>query len=127
MSATPATSVADPPRLHRTGGVAVVEALGTVDAAQEEALRRLVDTALCAGAVTVVLDISRALLVPASRALLSDLHDEVATRGSRFAVAGPTGPSREVLDPLRVELDLLVYPVVPAAPPWSDAGPAVFV
>lgn len=127
MSATPATSVADPPRLHRTGGVAVVEAVGTVDATQQEALRRLVDSALCAGAVTVVLDVGHAALVPASRTVLRDLHDAVVAHGSRFAVAGPTGPSREVLDPLRVELDLLVYPVVPAAPPWSDAGPSVFV
>lgn len=127
MCALPATTVSDRPRLRFASRVGVVEAVGVVDHTQHEALRRLADDALAAGAPTVVLDVSRAEVVTASRAVLVDLHDRVTARGGRFAVAGPTGPSRDVLDPLRVELDLLVYPVVPAPPPWSEAGPAVFV
>lgn len=127
MSALPATIVSDRPRLRFASRVGIIEAVGAIDDAQHEVLRRLTDDALAAGAPTVVLDVSRAEVVTASRAALVDLHDRVTARGRRFAVAGPTGPSRDVLDPLRVELDLLVYPVVPAPPPWSEAGPAVFV
>ncbi|HMM94946.1 STAS domain-containing protein [Phycicoccus sp.] len=93
----------------------------------EATLERAVEAALGRGCRTVVLDLSRVELGAASLPVLVRLQERVATAGGVLAVAGPSGRSRARLDRLRGGRHLVVYPAVPAPPPWSETGSAVYV
>ncbi len=109
MSSDPAlVSPAAAPRVRLLADAAVITLVGPVDAATTDSCRCSLEQALEARPSVVVADLTRAELVLESIALLTEVHHLVTEAGARFAVAGPSGPDRDVSARLKVTPPVLI-------------------
>jgi anti-sigma B factor antagonist len=106
-------------------GVQVVMVAGDVDAGSLETVRGGVEAALTAGALAVVLDLTRVvLLASAGMTLLLQLTEDLRLRGSTLLVAGSGRTVRRPLTVTGLDRALALHDDVASAVAAADADAA---